>query len=189
ILIIMDEVQTGFGRTGKFFGSEHFGVEPEIMSLAKAIASGIPMGAVVVNARLDFDHPGMHSNTFGGNLVASAASIATIEVMKKEKLVENSAKMGTYLKKRLLELQEKYDEIGDVRALGLMTAIDFVKDRKTREPASKLRDEVERKSYENGLLLLSTGQSAIRIIPALIVNEKQIDMGVEALDKAIKQSI
>ncbi len=189
ILVIMDEVQTGFGRTGKFFGSEHFGVNPEIMSLAKAIASGIPMGAVVVNARLDFDHPGMHSNTFGGNLIASAASIATIEVMKKEKLVENSAKMGTYLKKRLLELQEKYDEIGDVRGLGLMTAIDFVKDQRTKEPASKLRDEVEHKSYENGLLLLSTGQSAIRIIPALIVNERQIDMGVEALDNAIKQSI
>lgn len=189
ILIIMDEVQTGFGRTGKFFGSEHFGVEPEVMSLAKSIASGIPMGAVAINARLDFDHPGMHSNTFGGNLIASAASIATIEVIKKEKLVENSAKMGTYLKKRLLELQEKYDEIGDVRALGLMTAIDFVKDTRTKEPAAKLRDEVERKSYENGLLLLSTGESAIRIIPALIVNEKQIDMGVDALDKAIKQSI
>jgi 4-aminobutyrate aminotransferase len=189
ILVIMDEVQTGFGRTGKFFGSEHFGVEPEIMSLAKAIASGIPMGAVAINARLDFDHPGMHSNTFGGNLIASAASIATIEVMKKEKLVENSAKMGLYLKKRLLELQEKYDEIGDVRGLGLMTAIDFVRDRKTREPAAKLRDEVERKSYENGLLLLSTGLSAIRIIPALIVNEHQIDMGIDALDKAINQSL
>ena len=97
--------------------------------------------------------------------------------------------MGLYLKKRLLELQDKYDEIGDVRGLGLMTAIDFVKNRKTREPAAKLRDEVEHKSYENGLLLLSTGLSAIRIIPALVVNEKQIDMGVEALDKAISQSL
>ncbi len=189
ILIIMDEVQTGFGRTGKYFASEHFNVEPEIISLAKAIASGIPMGASVINARLDFDHPGMHSNTFGGNLIACAASIATIETMKKEKLVENSAKMGKYLMKRLHELQEKYDEIGDVRGLGLMTAIDFVKDRRSKEPDAKLRDKLEIMAYRNGLLLLSTGLSAIRLIPALTVTEKQIDMGISALDTAIKQSL
>lgn len=189
ILLIADEVQTGFGRTGRFFASEHFGIEPEILSLAKAIASGIPMGASVVSARLDFDHQGMHSNTFGGNLLASVACSATIEVMKKEKLVENSASMGKYLMKRLHELQDRYDSIGDVRGLGLMTAIDFVKDRKTREPASKLRDEVEKRAYENGILLLSTGLSAIRIIPALNVTEDQIDMGIDALSKAIKQSV
>ncbi|MCL5803827.1 MAG: acetyl ornithine aminotransferase family protein [Candidatus Thermoplasmatota archaeon] len=189
ILIIMDEVQTGFGRTGKFFASEHFSVEPEIISLAKAIASGIPMGASVINARLDFKSEGMHSNTFGGNLIASAACVATIEVMKKEKLVENSAKMGKYLMKRLLELQEDFDSVGDVRGLGLMTAIDFVKNRKTKEPAGKLRDIVERKAYENGLLLLSTGLSAIRIIPALNVTEDQIDMGIVALEKAITESL
>ena len=147
------------------------------------------MGASVINARLDFKSEGMHSNTFGGNLIASAACVATIEVMKKEKLVENSAKMGKYLMKRLQEMQEDFDSIGDVRGLGLMTAIDFVKNRKTKEPAGKLRDIVERKAYENGLLLLSTGLSAIRIIPALNVTEDQIDMGIVALEKAITASL
>lgn len=189
ILLMADEVQTGFGRTGKFFASEHFDVEPEVLSLAKAIASGIPMGATVISSRLNFDHLGMHSNTFGGNLLASVSCTATLEVIKKDRLVENSATMGQYLMKRLHELQDKYDSIGDVRGLGLMTALDFVKDRKTREPATKLRDKIEEKAYANGLLLLSTGLSAIRVIPALNVTEKQIDMGIDALDKAISQSI
>lgn len=189
ILLIMDEVQTGFGRTGKFFASEHFGVEPEIISLAKSIASGIPMGATVVRSDLDFPEEGLHSNTFGGNLLASVSCVATIEAMKKEKAVENSAKMGKILKSRLRELQDKYESIGDVRGLGLMQAIDFVKDRRTREPATKLRDKVEYAAFQNGLLLLSTGFSAIRVIPPLIINEEQIDMGIEALEKAIKASV
>ncbi len=189
IILIMDEVQTGFGRTGKFFASEHFGVEPEVMSLAKSIASGIPMGAIVVKNELDFPEFGLHSNTFGGNVLASVACIATIEAMKKERAVENSEKMGKVLRKRLVELQEKFPQIGDVRGLGLMQAIDFVKDHKTKEPDTKLRDRVEYTAFQNGLLLLSTGLSAIRIIPPLIVNESQIDMGVEALEKGIKAAL
>ena len=189
ILTIMDEVQSGFGRTGKMFASEHFGVEPEIMSLAKSIASGIPMGASVVKADLDFPQQGLHSNTFGGNLLASVACIATIEAMKKERAVENAKIQGEYMKKRLNELKEKYPQIGDVRGIGLMLAIDFVKDQRTREPDAKLRDNVEMASYRNGLLLLSTGVSAIRLIPALNVNKIQVEMGIETLEKAIKQSL
>ena len=189
ILYIMDEVQTGFGRTGKFFASEHFGVEPDIMSLAKSIASGIPMGATVVKASLDFPEPGLHSNTFGGNVLASVASIATIEAMKKEKAVENSAKMGEYMKKRLLELKDRFPQIGDVRGLGLMLAVDFVKNQKTREPDTKLRDSVEFKAFQNGLLTLATGLSALRLIPPLIITHDQVDMGIEALTRGIKQSL
>ncbi len=189
ILLIMDEVQTGFGRTGKFFASEHFGIEPEVISLAKSIASGIPMGAIVVRDTLDFPESGLHSNTFGGNVLASVACVATIDAIKKEKAVENSEKMGKVLRKRLLELQEKYKQIGDVRGLGLMQAVDFVKDRKTREPDTKLRDRIEYTAFQNGLLTLSTGLSAIRLIPPLIVNESQINMGVEALEKGIKAAL
>ncbi len=188
-LLIMDEVQSGFGRTGKFFASEHFGVVPDIISLAKAIASGIPMGAIVVRDDLDFPEQGLHSNTYGGNVLASVACTATIQAMREEKAVENAAKQGEHLRKRLLELKDKYDSIGDVRGLGLMQAIDFVKDHKTREPARKLRDSVEYKSFQNGLILLSTGASAIRIIPPLNITSGEIDMGVEALENGIRASL
>ncbi len=188
MLVIMDEVQTGFGRTGKFFASEHFDIEPQIISLAKAISSGVPMGAVVIDSSLDFPEEGRHSNTFGGNLLASVACVATVETIKRENLLENATKQGKHLNNRLHELKEKYDFIGDVRGVGLMQAIDFVKDRKTREPNTKLRNSVEQKSFENGLILLPTGVSAIRFIPPLIITEDQIDMGVEALEKAIKAS-
>ncbi len=187
-VVIMDEVQTGMGRTGKFFASEHFGVEPEIIGLAKAIANGIPMGAIVVKSSLDFAEAGLHSNTFGGNLLASAAAVAVIDTIKSENLLENATKQGDYFKKRLLELQEKHEIIGDVRGIGLMLAVDFVKDRRTREPATKYRDTVELKALENGLIVLSAGLSAIRLIPALNITRDQIDMGVEALEKAIVAS-
>lgn len=188
-VVIMDEVQTGFGRTGKFFASEHFGVEPEIMCLAKSIASGIPMGAVVVSDKYNFPEPSLHSNTFGGNPLASVACVATIEVIRNENLLENANKVGGHLKKRLVELMEKNDQIGDVRGLGMMLAIDFVKDRRTREPDSKLRDNFERKAFENGLLSLPTGLSAIRFIPPLNLTLEQADMGFEAIEKALRASL
>lgn len=189
MLVIMDEVQSGMGRTGKYFASEHFGVEPEVITIAKAVASGIPMGAVVINSRLDFPESGLHSNTFGGNVLASVAATATIETMKKENILDNVVKQGAYFKKRLLELMEKYSCIGDVRGMGLMVAIDFVKDQKTREPDVKLRNNVEYKAFENGLITLSTGTSAVRLIPPLNIKQGEIDMGIEALEKSIKQSL
>lgn len=189
MLVIMDEVQTGFGRTGKFFASEHFGVEPQVIALAKAISSGIPMGAVVIDSKLDFPEAGRHSNTFGGNLLASVACVATIETIQKENLLDNATRQGKRLNKRLHELKEKYEFIGDVRGVGLMQAIDFVRDRKTHEPDAKLRDAVEKSCFQNGLILLPTGISAIRLIPPLIINEEQVDMGVDALEKAIKASM
>lgn len=188
-VVIMDEVQTGFGRTGKLYGSEHFGVEPEIISLAKSIASGIPMGAVVVSEKYNFPEPSLHSNTFGGNPLASVACVATLEVIKNENLLENATKVGGHLKKRLQEFMEKHEQIGDVRGLGMMLAMDFVKDPKTKEPNSRLRDNFEKRAFENGLLSLPTGNSAIRFIPPLNLTMEQADMGFEAIEKAFKLSL
>lgn len=188
-VVIMDEVQTGFGRTGKLYGSEHFGVEPEIICLAKSIASGIPMGAVVVSDKYNFPEPSLHSNTFGGNPLASVACVATLDVIKKENLLENATKVGGYIKQRLLELKDKHDEIGDVRGLGMMLAVDFVKDPKTKEPNAKLRNNFEKRAFENGLLSLPTGLSAIRFIPPLNLTMEQADMGLEAIEKAFKLSL
>lgn len=189
ILYIMDEVQTGFGRTGRFFASEYFGVDPDIMSVAKSIASGIPMGASVVKSKYDFEKSGLHSNTFGGNLLASVSSRATIEEIKNKNMVENARKVGDYLNKRLHELQDKYDAIGDVRGLGLMQAIDFVKNRKTKAHFRGLRDKTIENAYKNGLILLGAGESAIRFIPPLIVSEKQIDEAIDILDNSIKKAL
>ena len=189
ILYIMDEVQTGFGRTGHFFASEYFGVDPDIMSIAKSIASGIPMGASVVKDKYNFERSGLHSNTFGGNLLASVASMATIEEMKKKDMIKNSKENGDYLNKRLKELQEKYDAIGDVRGLGLMQAIDFVKNRKTKAHFASLRDKVAENAYRNGLILLGAGESAIRFIPPLIIKKEEIDNAMEILDRSIKSSL
>ena len=189
MLVIMDEVQSGFGRTGRWFASEHFGVEPDIMSLAKAIANGIPMGATVFRADLDFPEQGLHSNTYGGNILASVSCKATIDAMRNEKAVENSEKRGHHLRKRLEELKERYDVIGDVRGLGLMQAVDFVKDRRTKEPFTKFRDKLEYKAFQNGIIVLGTGESAIRLIPPIIITDEQIDEGIDAFEKGIKQSL
>ncbi len=189
ILYIMDEVQTGFGRTGSFFASEYFDVDPDIMSVAKSIASGIPMGASVVKNKYDFEKSGLHSNTFGGNLLASVASKATIEEIKNKDMLKNSRMTGSYLNKRLHELQEKYDAIGDVRGLGLMQAIDFVKDRKTKAHFASLRNDTIDNAYHHGLILLGAGESAIRFIPPLIINEKQVDEAIDVLDKSIKEAL
>lgn len=189
MLVIMDEVQSGFGRTGKWFASEHFGVEPDVMSLAKAIANGIPMGATVFRADLDFPEQGLHSNTYGGNILASVSCKATIDAMRNEKAVENSEKRGHHLRKRLEELKERYDVIGDVRGLGLMQAVDFVKDRRTKEPFTKFRDKLEYKAFQNGIIVLGTGESAIRLIPPIIITDEQIDEGIDAFEKGIKQSL
>ncbi|EQB65636.1 MAG: hypothetical protein AMDU3_IPLC00002G0273 [Thermoplasmatales archaeon I-plasma] len=186
IPLILDEVQTGFGRTGRFFASEHFGVEPEMILLAKSIASGIPMGAVVLKSEMDFPEEGMHSNTFGGNLLASAACVATIDQLKRRGAVKNSEKVGAYAMKRMNEVKERYEVVGDVRGLGLMLAIDFVKDRRSKEFYEKFRDNVIERAFKKGLLLLSTGRSAIRIIPPLVITEDEMDEGLNVLEDSIK---
>ncbi len=186
ILLVMDEVQSGFGRTGKLFASEHFGVKPDVVSLAKALGSGIPIGAIVYRAELDWGVSGSHSNTFGGNPVACAAASATLETIKREKLVENSARQGRLLRKRLEEVQEDHPRIGDVRGLGLMQAAEFVKDPRTKARDPKIRDAVIEEAFKRGLVVLGAGRNGIRFIPPLVVTAAQIDEGIELLEAALK---
>jgi len=189
ILFVDDEVQAGFGRTGKWFCIEHYGVEPDMIALAKGIASGMPMGAMVFRKELDWKVQGAHSNTYGGNPVACAASLATIDVIEGEHLMENAKKMGDYLHKRLLELQHKHMCIGDVRGIGLMQATEFVKDRKTREVATELRNNIEEIAWKNGLMLLGCGRATIRYIPPLVVTRDQIDQAMDILDLSIRKAL
>jgi 4-aminobutyrate aminotransferase len=185
ILFIDDEVQAGIGRTGKWLAIEHHGVVPDLVTMAKALGGGLPLGAVALRADLDFPVQGAHSNTFGGNLVAAAASLATLDVIEKDRLIDNARIQGTYLLGRLRELAARHEEIGDVRGLGLMTATEFVKDRKSKEPAVKFRDRVLEESYQRGLILLPCGRSTLRYIPPLVVQREEIDEGIEILDAAI----
>jgi 4-aminobutyrate aminotransferase len=186
IKLVMDEVQSGFGRTGKMFASEHFGVEPDVVSLAKALGSGLPIGAAVYKSHLDWGVSGSHSNTFGGNPVAAAAGLATLEVIRKEKLLENSTKQGRLLRKRLEEIQEDHPRIGDVRGLGLMQGAEFVKNPKSRERDPKLRDIVADEAFKRGLVLLGCGRNSMRFIPPLIVSAQQIDAGMEIFESSMR---
>lgn len=185
ILMVSDEVQAGFGRTGKMFAIENFGVVPEIVTMAKAMGSGLPVGAATFDARLDFKVEGAHSNTYGGSPIAAAATLATIEAIEKEGLLKNSVAMGAYLHAGLKRLQERHKSIGDVRGIGLMQAIELVKDRETKEPAKELRDRVINLAVANGLLLLPCGVSAIRFVPAITVNREEIDIALGVLDRCL----
>lgn len=185
ILFIDDEVQAGVGRTGKWYAIEHHGVEPDILTTAKALGGGLPIGAIVFRKELDYTYQGAHSNTFGGNLVSVASSLAALEVIDREKLLENARVQGAHLMARLRELQARHEEIGDVRGLGLMVAAEFVAGRSDKTPAVAFKDRVVEEAYKRGLLLLPCGKSSIRFIPPLVIEEAEVDAGVEILDQAI----
>ncbi|MDH7508519.1 MAG: acetyl ornithine aminotransferase family protein [Methanomassiliicoccales archaeon] len=185
ILFVDDEVQAGMARTGKMWGIEHHGVVPDIVCSSKALGSGIPIGATIFDEKLDFSEKGAHSNTFGGNPIACAAALATLEVIDKENLVEKARKNGQYLRKRLEELKEKYEIIGDVRGIGMMQATEFVRNRETKEPASAERDRIIEIAFKNGLILLGCGKSSIRYIPPLTTTIEEIDTGIEILEQSI----
>lgn len=187
ILLVDDEVQAGFGRTGKMFAIEYSNAIPDIITMAKAMGSGIPIGAAVFDAKHDFGVKGAHSNTFGGNLVACSASLATIDVIQKERLLENSMKRGEQLGKRLDEMKEKYEMMGDNRGLGLMRATEFVKDRKSKEPAIQERDGILKRAYRKGLILLPCGESGIRYIPPLGIEKELLDTGLDILEDCIAE--
>ena len=184
IMLIVDEVQSGFGRTGKMFACEHYDLKPDIICLAKGIASGLPMGATVARASLMDWKPGAHASTFGGNPVALAASLKTIELLERE-LLANSASVGEYLKAGLEKLMEKYDCIGDVRWMGLMLVVEFVEDKRSGKAAPELRDRVERGCYERGLIILGAGYNTIRWSPPLILTRDNVDVALEIFDEAI----
>jgi len=188
ILLVMDEVQSGMGRTGRMFASQHYDVQPDVLCIAKGIASGLPLGACVARADLMDWKKGAHASTFGGNPVCIAAALKTIELLERE-LVANAAEVGDYLKRGLQKLMTKYECIGDVRGMGFMLGVEFVKDKTSREPDVELRDRVEMASFNRGLILLGCGANSIRWSPPLILAKENVDVALEIFDEAIAASV
>ena len=184
ILYVVDEVQTGMGRTGKMFAIEHWGVEPDILAVGKGIASGLPMGATVASAEVMSWQAGTHANTFGGNPVACEAALATIDLLEK-KLVANAATVGKYVRRELEQFKTRHRLIGDVRGIGLMIGLECVRDRETKEMAVQERNEVIQRCFRKGLLLLGAGQNVIRIVPPLMVTRKEADVALDILDEVL----
>ncbi|MFB3828745.1 MAG: acetyl ornithine aminotransferase family protein [Bryobacteraceae bacterium] len=186
ILLILDEVQSGMGRTGRMWAAEHFGLAPDIFTVAKGIANGMPLGATVARADIMTWPPGAHASTFGGNPVSCAAALATIELLENE-LVENAAVMGAYLMDRMRDWPRRFRRVGEVRGLGLMIGIELVKDRQSREPARELRDRLETEAFQRGLLVLGAGESTLRLSPPLTLSRDQCDCAVEILEQCLER--
>lgn len=184
ILLVLDEIQSGFGRTGKMFACEHWGVEPDILCAAKAIASGMPLGAMIAREEVSTWPRAAHGSTFGGNPVACAAALATIAVIE-DGLVQNAAKVGGHLIDKLNRLRRNHAAISDVRGLGLMIGVEFARPDERLTPDPKLRDQVMQKCFEKGLLLLSCGESTLRFCPPLIVTRELSDTAVEIFDQVL----
>ena len=185
ILLIHDEVQCGMGRTGKMFASEHFGVTPDIVTLAKGIASGMPLAATVARSAVMNWPPGAHASTFGGNPVSIAAALTTIELLE-ESLLDNASAMGSYMLGRMREWPQRFRYVGDVRGLGLMIGFEMVYDKTTKERASELRDRLETLAFERGLLVLGAGPNSIRLCPPLVVNRDQAEFAVDKLEECLR---
>jgi 4-aminobutyrate aminotransferase len=186
ILLVADEIQTGMGRTGKMFAMEQFDVEPDIMALAKGIASGMPLGAMVANAKLMDWHAGSHASTFGGNPVSCRAALATIELLQNS-LIDNAAIRGRQLIAGLKEMQNSFECMGDVRGIGLMVGVEFVKDRLTKESAPDLRNLIVQSAFHSGLLVLGCGESTVRFCPALTVSREEIDTGLSIFEETLRK--
>jgi 4-aminobutyrate aminotransferase len=181
ILLVADEVQSGVGRTGKMWACEHEGVEPDILLTAKGLGSGMPIGAFIARESISTWERGSHGSTFGGNPVCCAAALATLDLVERE-LMANAVKMGDRLLAGLRKLETKHACIGDVRGLGLMVGVEFVKDRRTREPASELLESLVLNAFQRGLLLLGAGKSALRLAPPLVVDQQDVDTALGILD-------
>ena len=186
ILYVSDEVQFGMGKTGKMWAIEHWDVVPDIITTAKSLASGIPLGACIADADLMDWQPGAHSTTFGGNPLACAAALETIRLLE-ESLMENARVMGEYTMNALKDLQKKHRSMGDVRGLGLLLAVEFVLDRKTKAPAKAMANEIMQRCFELGLMTLTCGQSGIRLCPPLIVDRATIDQAMAIFDRVITE--
>jgi 4-aminobutyrate aminotransferase len=187
ILLIFDEVQSGVGRTGKMFAAEHFGVEPDIMTLAKGLGSGLPIGMVVAKrAIMQKWTRGAHGNTFGGNPLCCAAALATLDLVEKQ-YCANAAKVGAHFMKRLQVLAGEYPVIGEIRGKGLMIGMELILDPVSKTPARKLCDALVTRAYHNGLILLACGQSTVRFMPPLMITEADVDEAVEILKHSLAE--
>lgn len=186
IMLVADEVQSGAGRTGKWWAIQHSGVEPDVVCIAKGIASGMPLGITMTRADVMDWVPGSHASTFGGNPVAIAAALASMDVIEREGM-RNAATLGESMKERMASWIAKHRIVGDVRGKGLMLAVEIVKDKQSKAPAAADRDRIVNLAFENGLLLLGAGETSIRLSPALIVSQEQCDHALNVLEKCISQ--
>ena len=186
ILLVADEVQSGMGRSGKMFAMEYSGVEPDLVALAKGIASGLPLGVAAARRGLMAWPPGAHASTFGGNPLSCAAAVATLKLLK-DRLVANAADVGGYLMEGLEALKHRHPLIGDVRGRGLMVGVELVRDRRTKERAIEERDAVVNGAFARGLLLLGAGRNAIRFSPPLVITREQVDVAVGIFDEALTE--
>jgi 4-aminobutyrate aminotransferase len=185
ILLIFDEIQSGMGRTGKMFAADHFDAAPDMLTLAKGIASGLPLSATVTRADVMDWKPGQHASTFGGNPVAVAASLATIELLE-DSLIENAANIGAHIMDRIRDWPQRFPMVGDVRGLGLMIGIEFVRDQATKERDPEIRSRLEYLAFERGLLVLGTGQNSLRLCPPLCITKDQADFAVDTLEECLR---
>jgi len=186
VLLVADEVQTGIGRSGKFFAVEHYHLSPDIISLAKGLASGMPLGGIIASADVMRSWvPGQHASTFGANPVAVEAALATLEVINSERLMENAARMGEIAMRRLEEMKEKYEIVGDVRGKGLFIGVEIVKSKKTKERGVREAQAVTTACFKDGLVLITAGVNTLRVIPPLNVAEEELEEGLEVMDRAI----
>jgi 4-aminobutyrate aminotransferase len=185
ILLIADEVQSGMGRTGKMWASEHFGFEPDILAVAKGIASGLPLSATVSRAAVMNWTPGAHASTFGGNPVAIAASLATIELLEQE-LIDHAARVGGEMLERMREWPRRFRHVGDVRGRGLMIGFELVKDQSTRERDPEMRNAIEKMAFERGLLILGAGPNSIRLCPPLVITRDQATWALDTIEECLR---
>ncbi|MEE9216694.1 MAG: acetyl ornithine aminotransferase family protein [Anaerolineales bacterium] len=184
ILLIVDEVQSGIGRTGKWWAIEHWDVEPDIVCFAKGIASGVPMGGIVARESVMDGPEGSHGNTYGGNPLACSAALATLALVEEELMV-NAQEMGEYAMDALEEMQSRHPSIGEVRGKGLMIGIEFVEDHDAKKPAHELRERIIEEAFNRGLLLLGCGASTIRLAPALSIEEGLLEEGLRIMEESI----
>ncbi|MHB8754727.1 MAG: acetyl ornithine aminotransferase family protein [Candidatus Acidiferrales bacterium] len=184
ILLVADEVQCGMGRTGKWWASDHAGIDPDIICVAKGIASGMPLSATIARASIMNWPPGAHASTFGGNPICVAASLATIDLVER-KYMANAARMGEFIMGLLADWRERYPIVGDVRGKGLMIGIEIVRDQETKEKAPDLRNKIVDRAFHKGLLILGAGENSIRLAPPLVIDEKQAEYAVRTLGECI----
>jgi 4-aminobutyrate aminotransferase len=187
ILFVADEVQTGMGRTGKMMAIEHWGVVPDIIALAKGIASGMPLGATVSQSEVMDWVPGSHASTFGGNPISCQAALTTIELLQ-EGLIENASRLGRYLLEKLKELQKRFHLIGDVRGKGLMIGVEIVKDPETKEKGIEEKNAIIQACFEKGLLILGCGENVIRFIPPLIITKSEVNTALTIFEEVLGEA-
>jgi 4-aminobutyrate aminotransferase len=187
ILLIVDEVQSGVGRTGKWWACEHAGIEPDIICAAKGIASGMPLGAVIARAGVMDWKPGAHASTFGGNPVSIAAALATIDLLEREYMA-NAARVGQFLLEQMVDWPRRHRIVGDVRGKGLMIGVEIVSDQKTKEPAAGLRGAILQAAFGKGLLILGAGENTLRLAPPLLIDREQAAFAAKTLESCIAEA-